>query len=211
MYISAPVQAIQRLHQHRQGAYAATVLEDLSGRVDDLMEHQTDQVLAIATYLTNGHPEYAGQATHHIPFGSVQRADFEKAVARTVGYRDWTGVEQETRQLDPDFERAVDLLVAGDKESLEAMLSQKPDLIHQSSAYGHRAALIHYVGANGVELWRQQVPANLPEMLELLLKHGADPRQAHNIYQGNGDVRSLIETSAHPKAAGLSEGLLQVL
>jgi hypothetical protein len=186
-------------------------MEDLSGRVDDLMEHQIDQVLAIATYLTNGHPEYAGQATHHIPFGSIQRSDFEKAVARTVGYRDWSGVEQETKKPDPDFERAVDLLLAGDKEALAAMLTQKPDLINQSSAYGHRAGLVHYVGANGVELWRQQVPANLPEMLQLLLDHGADPQQAHNIYQGNGDVRALIETSAHPKDAGISAKLLQVL
>jgi len=211
MYISAPVQAIQRLHQHRQGHYAGTVMEDLSGRVDDLLEHQIDQVLAVATYLTNGHPEYAGQATHHIPFGSVTRADFEKAVARTVGYRNWFGVEREIKLLDPDFERAVDLLLAGDKEALAAMLTQKPDLINQSSAYGHRAGLIHYVGANGVELWRQQVPANLPEMLQLLLDHGADPQQAHNIYQGNGDVRALIETSAHPKDAGISAELLQVL
>jgi len=211
MYINPSVQAIQRLHQHRQGQYAATVLKELSGRVDDLMEHQTDQVLAVATYLTNGHPEYAGQATHHIPFGSIPRSDFEKAIARTVGYRDWAGVAQETTLPDPDFERSIDLLIAGDKDGLAAMLTQKPDLIHQSSAYGHRAGLIHYVGANGVELWRQQVPANLPEMLQLLLDHGADPQQEHNIYQGQGNVRTLIETSAHPKDAGLSEELLQVL
>jgi len=211
MYKSASVQAVQRLHQHREGKYATTVMEDLSQRVDDLLEHQIDQVLAVATYLTNGHPEYAGQATHHIPFGSVKRADFEKAVARTVGYRDWSGVEQETKSLDPDFERAVDALLAGDKEALSAMLSQKPDLVIQSSAYGHRAGLIHYVGSNGVELWRQQVPENLPELLQLLLDHGADPQQTHNIYQGNGDVRALIETSTHPKDAGISAELLQVL
>lgn len=211
MYKNSSVQAVQRLHQNRQGHYADTVMEDLTGRVDDLLEHQTDQVLAVATYLTNGHPEYAGQATHHIPFGSVTRADFEKAVARTVGYRDWSGVEQETKPVDPDFERAVDLLLAGDKEALAALLTQKPDLIKQSSAYGHRAGLVHYVGANGVELWRQQVPANLPEILQLLLDYGADPQQGHNIYQGNGDVRDLIKTSAHPKDAGLSSELLQVL
>ena len=109
---------------------------------------------------------------------------------------------------DVEFERAVETLLSGDQDRLQAQLKEHPQLVGQSSRYGHRAGLIHYLAANGVELHRQVVPANAPDLLRLLLDHGADPEQEHRIYGGRHSLRELIESSAHPAEAGVRESLL---
>lgn len=207
MYISAQVRAIQRLHAHHR-TFFQSVKELLSAFVDDLMFHQLDQFIPVAAYLTNGHPEYAGQATHHIPFGEIDRPVFEHAIARTVGFRSWNQMLDENRPFDPDFESAVDHLIHGRQADLEALLNRRPSLLHASSPFGHEANLIHYIAANGVELWRQQVPDNLVPIVSMLLDKGADPNAENKIYGGSSSLIELIQSSAHPREAGLTSELL---
>ena len=44
------------------------------------------------------------------------------------------------------------------------VLASDPSLIHRRSSFGHRSTLLHYVGSNGVETYRQRVPMNLAEI-----------------------------------------------
>jgi hypothetical protein len=83
----------------------------------------------------------------------------------------WSSVEGE---CDPTFELAVDAVVRGRINDLRALLAEHPDLSLRRSAYGHRATLLHYTAANGVEIRRQVVPANAAEVVVALLDAGLD-------------------------------------
>ncbi len=69
-----------------------------------------------------------------------------------------------------DFEETVDALLSGDFKKFQEHIARQPSLARQHSRYGHGATLLHYAVSNGVELWRQQVPLNLPEMVRYLLE-----------------------------------------
>jgi len=85
------------------------------------------------------------------------------------------------------------------------------DWEERSSNFGHRAKLIHYIAANGVETYRQITPFNLVAITELLLDQGCDPYADHNIYGGNGNIIDLIATSAHPNEAGVAKDLMTLI
>src|SRR5205807_2098987 len=80
------------------------------------------------------------------------------------------------------FEAAVEAVINGDEASLRRMLAEHPDLAQARSSRTccfdppeHRATLLHYVAANGVENYRQKTPPNAVEITRLLLDAGADP------------------------------------
>ena len=58
------------------------------------------------------------------------------------------------------FEAAAQAIVSGDLETVKRLLRQHPDLIRARSTREHRATLLHYVSANGVEGYMQVSPKN---------------------------------------------------
>src|SRR5207245_160323 len=62
------------------------------------------------------------------------------------------------------FEEAADAIVNGDIATLERLLRQDPELIRTRSTREHRATLLHYVSANGVEGFRQKTPRNVVQI-----------------------------------------------
>jgi len=112
---------------------------------------------------------------------------------------------------DPQFERAVDALIAGDAPALQAMFREDPALIRARSRRGHHATLLHYIGTNGVEDERQRYPPNAVEMLNLLLAAGADVNAEADMYGGGATTLGLVSTSIHPSKAGLMIPLLDIL
>ena len=72
------------------------------------------------------------------------------------------------------FERAVDAVALGDSTALERSLRENPDLIRARSTRTHHSMLLHYVGANGVESWRQRPSKNAVRVAEILLDAGAE-------------------------------------
>jgi hypothetical protein len=120
------------------------------------------------------------------------------------------------RQLaEPDsdaswFEGAVDAVVSGDVDSLSARLRERPQLIHARSARRHRATLLIYVGANGVEDSRQRTPSSAVQVAETLLKHGADVNAVAAMYGGSTTL-GLVATSVHPERAGVQRALIDLL
>src|SRR5262249_33386511 len=109
------------------------------------------------------------------------------------------------------FERAADAVVLGDVSLLERVIKQYPDLIHARSARTHHSMLLHYVGANGVESWRQRTPKNAVQITEMLLNAGAKVDATADMYNGGCTTLGLVATSCHPRDAGLQQPLMDVL
>ena len=74
------------------------------------------------------------------------------------------------------FERAADAVVEGDLEGLRALLLAEPDLARARSPRSHRATLLHYVAANGVEPGRQKVPPGTAAARSSSGCFGTEPR-----------------------------------
>jgi hypothetical protein len=165
---------------------------------------------AVGIVLRNHSPAHLSSAAARDSFPTVTPQQLREVAAHYFGFARFAAIDQAVTH-DPVFEAALDFLLRGDETGLAAHLADHPAVVEQSSSFGHRAGLIHYLAANGVELHRQVVPANAPDLLRLLLDRGADPDQEHRIYGGRFSLRALIETSAHPAAAGVSEALLALL
>jgi hypothetical protein len=142
------------------------------------------------------------------PTGSLSLQHARLIVARDHGFTSWSIVAGE---CDPIFELAVDAVTLGRIEQLDRLLIDAPDLIRRRSAYGHRATLLHYTAANGVEIRRQLVPANAAEITARLLDAGADPAATLHAYGGTPDTLAMLRSSAHPRAAGVAAEIESVL
>jgi ankyrin repeat protein len=109
-----------------------------------------------------------------------------------------------------EFERAADAVVTGDTAILERLIRAKPQLVEERSSRAHRATLLHYAGANGVEDDRQKTPPNAVEIAKILLSAGAEVDAVAESYGGSTTV-GLVATSIHPRRAGVQIRLLETL
>jgi len=137
-------------------------------------------------------------------------------IARAHGFESWPRL---TRHLEAiaranspvnHFELAVDAIVIGDIATLKQLLHQNSGLTRAHSTRRHRATLLHYISANGVEGYRQKTPKNIVQIAELLLQSGADVNASADLYGGSTTL-GLVATSLHPEQAGVQTTLLQLL
>jgi hypothetical protein len=105
----------------------------------------------------------------------------------------------------------MDAVVLGQIDELDHLLVDAPDLIRRRSAYGHRATLLHYTAANGVEIRRQVVPANVAAITARLLSAGADSPATLHASGGAPDTLAMLKSSDHPRAAGVALAIERVL
>lgn len=213
VFISPQVAAVKAIHQHTIDArlQIATVRDFLYQMAQNLMVAYQAKKTAAVIEINNYHPDYLGKPESEIRQKELVEADFMHTIANEYGFTNWVQVEKEGQiPIDQDFEKAVDLLLAGKKAELEALLEEKPHLISAHSSFGHKVLLIHYVGSNGVELWRQVVPLNLAEITQMLIKKGADKQAMANVY-GGSSLAGLVSTSSHPWEAGVAEAVLDLL
>jgi hypothetical protein len=144
---------------------------------------------------------------------NVTLAGAQLFIAREHGFASWprfaTYVQAVAREQSPDreFETAVEAIVAGDLATLERSLRDRPDLIRARSSRKHGATLLHYLGANGVEDYRQITPPNAVEVLNVLLSAGAEVDAIAEMY-GKDTTLGLVATSVHPVRAGVQEALM---
>jgi ankyrin repeat protein len=117
---------------------------------------------------------------------------------------------QDERSQVARFEAAVDSVILGDIVTLRRLVREDPELVRVRSPRLHRATLLHYVGANGVESFRQRTPGNAVDVARVLLDAGADVNAAADMY-GGADALGLVATSIHPITAGVQEALMQFL
>lgn len=141
-------------------------------------------------------------------------ADARAIVAREHVFPDWEAFAAfDAARRTPGspvarFEAAGDAIVAGDDATLARLLREDPDLVHARSLRTHHSTLLHYVGANGVESFRQRSPKNAVAIAEILLDAGADIDATADMYGGGSQTLGLIATSIHPVTAGVLEELL---
>lgn len=158
-------------------------------------------------------------ATSHGTGSAFTLADAQFFIARAHGFEDWS---EFANHLEPDsrkkadsqeFESAVDAVVGGNLSSLESLLHEHPELIRAQSTRLHRATLLHYVAANGVEDFRQQTPPNAVAIAKFLLQSGAEVDALANTYGGGKaqTTMNLLVSSAHPAGAGLQVPLVETL
>ena len=114
-------------------------------------------------------------------------------------------------QMSLNFESAADAIVNGDVATLERLLDEEPQLIHQRSTRKHRCTLLHYVGANGFEGFRQKSPPNAVEIAELLLERGAEVDALTGDDIGSGTTLGLVATSVYTHRASVQIPLLEIL
>ena len=132
-------------------------------------------------------------------------------VGRGHGFSGWPVSAATPLTGDPEFERVLEILLAGDLAGLSAALDGAPDLVRRRSHYGHKATLLHYLAANGTETYRQRVPMNCSAMVSLLLARGADAFAVADMYGAAQTIRGLLVTSGHPAKAGVTPDLLRIL
>jgi len=143
--------------------------------------------------------------------------DARTIIVRNHFFESWEQFAEFARRLNDSssavacFERAVEAVVAGDATSLTRVLSEHHDLIKARSPRTHHSTLLHYVGANGVESWRQRSPANAVRITEILLDAGAEIDAPADMYNGGCTTLGLVATSIHPRDAGVQQPLIDVL
>jgi Ankyrin repeats (3 copies) len=151
--------------------------------------------------------------------------DARLVVARWYDFRDWAAlrdwVEAVTLEGSPVslFETAVEAVINGNVTGLERLLRDHPDLIMARSnrvtwwqpPQMHRATLLHYIAANGVEGYRQKTPKNAIEIATMLLHGGADVDALADMYEGKHTTMSMLVSSEHPAKAGLQVALTETL
>ena len=146
-------------------------------------------------------------------------ADAQFLIARAHGFENWSEFANHLEQPfrgDPEgreFEAAVDAVVTGDLSTLESLVQRRPDLIRARSNRTHRATLLHYVAANGVEDYRQKTPPNAVAIARFLLEAGAEVDALANTYGGGKyqTTMNLLVSSTHPAEAGLQAVLVEIL
>jgi ankyrin repeat protein len=149
--------------------------------------------------------------------------DAQLAIARHYDFLDWPSLGAHVEavlQHGPvfEFEAAVEAVVNGDLAALEDALRRDPALVSARSSRVcafdppvHRATLLHYVAANGVEAYRQKTPPNAVEIARALLQAGAEPDALADMYGAECTTMSMLVSSSHPAGAGLQVPLVELL
>ncbi len=196
------------------GAWADRWIEALAratGRIDRPharreMERAADQVERFATrkLKADGSP-------------SCVLADAQFVIARSHGFTSWPKFVEHLDRLAhagsdvAAFEAAADAIVGGDEGTLRRLLAADAGLVRTRSTREHRATLLHYVSANGVEGYRQVTPKNIVAIAAILLDAGAEVDAEADVYGGGSTTLGLAATSAHPRAAKVQIPLIQLL
>jgi len=149
--------------------------------------------------------------------------DARLAIARHYDFVDWPALAAYAEAVSQDgrfseFESAVEAVVGGELAALEAALHRDPALVRARSSRVccfdppvHRATLLHYVAANGVERYRQKTPPNAVAIARLLLEAGAEPDALADMYGAQCTTMSMLVSSSHPAEAGLQAPLTELL
>jgi ankyrin repeat protein len=149
--------------------------------------------------------------------------DGRLAIARYYDFADWASLVSWVEAILVDgpvfeFEAAVEAVVSGDRRALEDALGRSPALIRARSSRicnaeppVHRATLLHYIAANGVERHRQKTPPNAVDVARLLLAAGAAADALADMYGTECTTMSMLVSSSHPRDAGVQPPLVELL
>jgi ankyrin repeat protein len=207
-------------------------VEQFEAQAEELLSaHAAGEAEALRIFHTR-HPRFLDSEYKWLPKpmddseirqAAVDQNDARLAVARWYDFRDWDALTEFSAAVARDspvrvFELAVEAVVDGDAAGLKNLLELHPELISARSRRithfdppVHRCTLLHYVGANGVEHFRQRTPPEAVAIARLLLDAAADPNATASLYGGECTTMSMLVSSCHPAQAGQQVALIDVL
>jgi ankyrin repeat protein len=208
-------------------------LEHYQQQAESLLESYRSGDSLTIRLIKQHHPRFLDEKIPWLPKdvsdAEIQRAgldmaDTQLALARWYDFRDWMALAEFAAEVTREnsavfrFESAVEAVIDGDLSALQSLLRKDPALVHARSTRtthfdppAHRAALLHYVAANGVEGYRQKTPPNAVAVARTLLEAGADVDALADMYGGRCTAMSLLVSSCHPAQAGLQAALAETL
>jgi len=155
---------------------------------------------------------------------SFDMADAQMAIARCYDFADWQRLEEYVEAVTRDgssvqqFETAVEAVIDGNADVLKKLLGESPELARARSTRVthfdppvHRATLLHYIAANGVEGYRQRTPSNAVDVATALLRASAEVDALADMYGGECTTMSMLVSSGHPAKAGVQVPLVETL
>ena len=207
-------------------------LEEYRKQAEGLLEAwRAGDPRAVKSFRTK-HPRFLDERIPWLPKGlsdlevrsvTLEFADAQLTIARGYDFKDWAAlaeyVEAVTRDESPVclFETAVEAVIYGEVAALRSLLGH-PELVRARSTRVthfdppvHRATLLHYLAANGVEGYRQKTPQNAVEVAKLLLEAGAEVDALADLYGGQCTTMALLVSSCHPANAGVQVALVDTL
>jgi len=210
-----------------------STLDQYQKQAADLLEaHRAGDSQAIRI-LHENHPRFLDskipRLSRNLPASEIQNAaldlaDAQLTLARWYSFQSWPALAEYTEAVTRDgspvcqFESAVEAVITGDAATLESLLHDSPGLVRARSTRVtpfdppvHRATLLHYVGANGVENHRQKTPKNAVEIAKILLSSGAEVDALADMYGGQCTTMSMLVSSHHPAEAGVQVALVETL
>jgi hypothetical protein len=191
-------------------------LEQYKKQAKDLVKSYRSGNAATLERIKQHHPRLGKLPDAELRGATFALADAQLILAREHSFESWPRFAKHVAALSlkssptSRFEAAVGAVVAGDMATLERLLRENPELIRARSTRRHGSTLLLYVGANGVEDYRQRSPKNAVKIAEILLRAGADVNAVGEMYGGSTTL-GLVATSIHPLRAGVQEALIDTL
>jgi len=213
VWISEPVRRVQDLYGDLVGrsALGRTRFEQVQVLADRLADGHREHHPGAHVELANWNPALVGLRPEQLWERQLDRSDAVLAVARARGYGGIDDVVLDAIVPSIPYETTVDTMLAGDLDGLRALLDEDPGLTTQTSHWPHRATLLHYATANGVEIHRQVVPLNLPAIVALLVERAADVNAGAHAYGSEVAPLGLLLSSGHPRDAGVTAEVAAIL
>ncbi|WP_338870286.1 hypothetical protein WBJ53_22355 [Spirosoma sp. SC4-14] len=192
---------------------------------DASLEHYAKQANELVAIYQSGNEQQIRQFQDQLNFRTWPDTDDPIAefteitarqnIARLYGFGNWEALTTYTSAICKQqaawlFESAIEAIIRGNITQLEALLFNNPALVQMRSMRIHKATLLHYLGANGIENYRQKVPGNAVSIAQILLNAGAAVDTLADIY-GKSTTLTLVATSIHPWQTGIQTSLLETL
>jgi len=208
-------------------------LAEYRRQADDLLARWNNGDAAATEFFRRQHPRFRDENVEwlpkHLSAAEVRRVamdlgDAQLALARWYDFESWPRLSEYVEAVTQDgspvhrFEAAVEAVIHGEVATLRGLLDADPDLVRARSTRvthfdppRHRATLLHYLAANGVEGDRQLSPPNAVAVATLLLERGAEVDALADMYGGQCTTMSMLVSSGHPAKAGVQVGLVETL
>src|SRR5690348_14709123 len=121
-------------------------------------QHQAEQLLQSSS------PSSPSSEDNAEENGITSIEDAQAAVLNEYQFESWSKLAEFVDAVHIEnsnvfqFESAIEAIIVGDAGKLKSLIDNNPDLIRMKSMRTHESTLLIYVGANGVEGYRQKTP-----------------------------------------------------